>query len=122
MKGYVGQRILGHPARLEAIRYAGALLAVVAGTVVASGLRSVLDPSIVLLTAILVASWFSGFWPALLASVLATLSFDYFFELPLYSLKVDAAHIRRLPCSAGRTLFVRHAARPPPRAIAQDAR
>jgi PAS domain S-box-containing protein len=96
MKGYVGQRILGHPARLEAIRYAGALLAVVAGTVLASGLQSVLDPSIVLLTAILVASWFSGFWPALLASVLATVVLDYFFIPPLYTLKLDPAHIPHL--------------------------
>ena len=35
-------------------------------------------------------------WPALVASVLATLALDYFFTLPFYSLKLDFAHIPRL--------------------------
>src|SRR5438445_11625781 len=96
MKGYVGQRVLGHPARLEALRYAGALLAVVAGTALASALQSMLDPSIVLLAAILVATWFSGLGPALVASVLATVALDYFFIPPVHTLKLDLAHIPRL--------------------------
>jgi K+-sensing histidine kinase KdpD len=44
--------------------------------------------------AILLAAWFSGFWPA--ASVLATLALDYFFTPPLYTFGPEIAHIPRL--------------------------
>ncbi len=96
MKGYVAQQTLGHPTRLALIRYMGALFAVVLGVVVASWLQSVLDASVVLLLAILVAAWFSGFWPALLASVVATLALDYFFEQPLHTLTLEFTHIPHL--------------------------
>ena len=96
MKGYIGQGELGHPARLAIIRYAGALLAVVVGALLAFWLQSVLDASVVLLVAIMAAAWFSGFLPALLASVLATLILDYFFEPPLYTLTLEIAHIPHL--------------------------
>ena len=82
--------------RLAVIRYAGALFAVAVGVLLAFWLQSVLDASVVLLMAILVAAWFSGFWPALLASVLATLALDYFFTPPLYTLAVEIAHIPHL--------------------------
>ena len=71
MKGYIAQRTLGTPKRLTAVRYTGALFAVAVGVLLAFWLQSVLDASVVLLMAILVTAWFSGFWPALLASVLA---------------------------------------------------
>ena len=45
---------------------------------------------------VLVAAWFSGFWPAMLASVLATLAVDYFFTQPLYTINVELAHVPRL--------------------------
>jgi PAS domain S-box-containing protein len=96
MKGYIAQQAPGHPARLTVIRYAGALSAVAVGGLLAFSLQSVLDPSVVLLVAILVAAWFSGFWPALFASVLATLALDYFFTSPLYTLTPEIAHIPRL--------------------------
>jgi PAS domain S-box-containing protein len=96
MKDYIAQRSLGHPTRRAAIRYAGALLAVAAGVLLALWLQPFLDASVVLLMAILLAAWFSGFWPALLASVLATLALDYFFTQPLYTLALEIAHIPRL--------------------------
>ena len=79
MKGYIGRRVGGEQSRLLVISYVGAMLAVAVGTLVAFWLQCLLDPSTVLLMAILVAAWFSGFWPALTAAVVATLSFDYFF-------------------------------------------
>ena len=96
MKGYIAQRTLGTPKRLTAVRYTGALFAVAVGVLLAFWLQSVLDASVVLLMAILVAAWFSGFWPALLASVLATLALDYFFTPPLYTLALEIAHIPHL--------------------------
>jgi PAS domain S-box-containing protein len=96
MKGYIAQRALGHPARITVIRYVGALSAVAVGVLLASWLQSLLDAPVVLLMAILVAAWFSGFWPALLASVLATLALDYFFTPPLYTLALEIAHIPHL--------------------------
>jgi K+-sensing histidine kinase KdpD len=74
----------------------GALFAVAVGVLFAFWLQSVLDASVVLLMAILVAAWFSGFWPALLASALATLALDYFFTPPLYTLTLEIAHIPHL--------------------------
>ena len=96
MKGYIAQQILGHPARLAFIRYTGALLAVALGVLLALWLHPLLDASVVLLVAILVAAWFSGFWPALLGSLLATLALDYFFTPPLYTVTPEIAHIPRL--------------------------
>src|SRR5215204_6234682 len=93
MKGYIDQQAFGHPSRVVAIRYMGAIVAVAGGVALASWLHPVLDPSVVLLMAILVTAWFSGFWPALLASVLATLALDYFFTPPLYTLALEIAHI-----------------------------
>ena len=59
-------------------------------------LRSVLDASVLLLVAVLLAAWFGSLWPALVASVLATLALDYFFTWPFCALKLDFAHIPRL--------------------------
>ena len=107
MKGYIGQQASSHAARLAVIRYAGALIALAVGVLLALGLQSVLDASVVLLMAILVAAWFSGFWPALCASVLASLALDYFFTPPLYTLTLEIAHIPRLLVFTGiASLFV----------------
>jgi PAS domain S-box-containing protein len=96
MKGYIAEQAPGHPARLAVIRYAGAVAAVVVGVLLAVWLEAVLDAAVVLLMAILVAAWFSGFWPALLASALATVALDYFFTPPLYTFALEIAHIPHL--------------------------
>lgn len=82
--------------RRTAVRYLGAMLAVAVGVGLASWLQPVLDPSVMLLMAVLVAAWFAGFWPAMLASVLATLAVDYFFTEPLHTINVELAHVPRL--------------------------
>ena len=84
------------PPRRTAVRYLGAMLAVAVGVGLAWWLQPVLDPSVMLLMSVLVAAWFSGFWPAMLASVLATLAVDYFFTQPLYTINVELAHVPRL--------------------------
>jgi signal transduction histidine kinase len=72
------------------------MLAVAVGVGLAWWLQPVLDPSVMLLMSVLVAAWFSGFWPAMFASVLATLAVDYFFTQPLYTINVELAHVPRL--------------------------
>ena len=91
----------GHPesdsaAQPAALRYGLAVSCVAGGVLLALLLRSVLDASVLLLVAVLLAAWFGSLWPALVASVLATLALDYFFTLPFYTLKLDFAHIPRL--------------------------
>jgi PAS domain S-box-containing protein len=82
--------------RPAAMSYAGALLAVAAGVLAAVWLQPFMDPTVLLLTAVMVAAWFSGLWPALLASLFATVAVDYFFTPPTYTLTLDAGHIPRL--------------------------
>src|SRR5919197_5500033 len=96
MKRYIAQPTL-HPApRLTAMRYVGAVPAVAVGVLLALWLQPVLDAAVVLLMSIVIAAWFSGFWPALLASLLATMALDYFFTPPLHTLTLDFVHIPRL--------------------------
>jgi signal transduction histidine kinase len=95
MRGNSGQPE-STPAGQAAVNYGLAVGCVAAGVLVALLLRSVLDASVVLLVAVLLAAWFSSLWPALVASVLATLALDYFFTAPFYTLKLDFAHIPRL--------------------------
>jgi signal transduction histidine kinase len=78
------------------VRYAVALVAVVIGVGFGLWLEPLVDPTVLLLTAVSVAAWFSGLWPALMASVAATIAIDYFFTPPGYTLSLDAAHIPRL--------------------------
>jgi PAS domain S-box-containing protein len=82
--------------RHTAISYVGAFLAVVAAIYVALWMQPLLDPSVVLLVAVVVSAWFSGFWPAMIASALATLALDYFFTAPVHTLRFDFVHIPRL--------------------------
>jgi PAS domain S-box-containing protein len=87
---------VGPPPRRTVVRYVGAVLAVAIGAGLAWWLQTVLDPSVMLLMSVLVAAWFSGFWPAMFASVLATLAVDYFFTRPMYTINVELAHVPRL--------------------------
>jgi signal transduction histidine kinase len=82
------------PRQPALFRYGLAVVCVVVGVVLSLLLRPVLDATVLLLAAVLSAAWFSGLWPALLASILATLSLDYYFTPPLYSLTLELAHIR----------------------------
>src|SRR4029434_8873311 len=77
-------------------RYAGALLAVAAAVGLAVWLDPVVDATVLLLMAVLASAWFSGLWPALLASVIATLGLDFFFTPPLYTLTLKVSPLSHL--------------------------
>jgi PAS domain S-box-containing protein len=97
MKGYIAQRTVGGAnVLLAVVRYAGALLAVALGVLGGLSLQPVVDGTVMLLMAVLVAAWFSGLWPALVASLAATLAIDYFFTPPLHTLTLELAHVPRL--------------------------
>jgi PAS domain S-box-containing protein len=95
MKGYIAQRARSGR-RLTGVRYAGALVGVALGVVLGLWLQSLIDPAVLFLTVVLSVAWFSGLWPALLTSLLATLALDYFFTPPLYTLTFELAHVPRL--------------------------
>jgi signal transduction histidine kinase len=96
MQGQIGRSGLRRDAPLVAIRYIGALLLVAVGVIVARALPPIFDPTVILLMAVVLAAWFSGLWPALLASVVATLAYDYYFTPPLYTLTFDPLHLPSL--------------------------
>jgi PAS domain S-box-containing protein len=94
MPAYIAQS--GSQPTISVLRYAGAVFAVAGGVLLSTWLQSVLDPMVPLLVTVLLAAWFSGLWPALFASVLATLAIDYFFEAPLYTLTLELSHLPHL--------------------------
>jgi PAS domain S-box-containing protein len=96
MKGYIAEQNLGSPRRLTIIRYLGAVVVIAVAVVLALSFQPVIEATIFLLIAVVIAAWFSGLWPALLASLLATLAVDYFFTPPLYTVSLELAHIPRL--------------------------
>jgi len=77
-------------------RYAGALVAVVIAVLLGLWLQPVVDATVLLLIALLAAAWFTGLWPALLASVVATVALDYFFTPPLHTFTPGLAQIPHL--------------------------
>jgi PAS domain S-box-containing protein len=91
MKGYIAQRTFLGAIRLTVVRYAAALVAVTAGVLLGLWLGSVVDPTVFLLVAVVVAAWFSGLGPALFAALFAALALDYFFTPPFYEFSFDIA-------------------------------
>ena len=96
MKGYISEQSSAVSAPVTIARYAGALFAVAAGVVLALWMNPIVEATVLLLIAVLAAAWFAGLWPALLASVVATLALDYFFTPPLYALTLKVAHVPHL--------------------------
>ena len=86
----------GGTVQVAMTRYATAVLAVAVGVLPAMWLQPLIDPTVLLLMAVLIAAWFSGLWPALFASLLATLAVDYFFTGPAHTLSLELSHIPRL--------------------------
>lgn len=82
--------------RLTLLRYGAAVAAVGGAVVAALWLQPVLDAAVILLVGVAVVAWFCGLWPALLASLLSTLAYDYFFTAPFYTLRFDVTHLARL--------------------------
>jgi len=68
-----------------------ALASVAAGLLAAVALNSLLPPTTVFLGGVVFAAWFGGLGSGLLAAVLCTLAFDYFFIEPFYRFTLSAA-------------------------------
>src|SRR5262245_22146971 len=69
--------------------YGVAVLSVTLATVVRLELDPLLGDSALLTLfaiAVILTSWFGGFWPGLLAIILSVLALDYFFLAPTYSI------------------------------------
>ena len=83
--------------RFTVVRYGVAVLSVAATVILALWLRPIVVAAAqLLLVAILLTGWVSGLRPALVAWVLATLAFAYYFTPPFDSLKIDVGELRRV--------------------------
>jgi PAS domain S-box-containing protein len=96
MQGDTAQHGAPPEGRLTLLGYGVAVVSVAAGLLLARWLQPALDPELPLLVAVLIAAWFGGFRPALLASLLGTLAVAYYFSSPNNSFAVDLAHVPRI--------------------------
>src|SRR5256714_4554031 len=86
-----------HVAQFAIVRYGVAVFCVAVTVIMALWLRPVVVAAAqLLLVAVLITGWVSGLRPALVAWVLATLAFAYYFTSPFDTLKIDAHEIPRL--------------------------
>jgi len=86
-----------HVARFAVVRYGVAVSCVTVAVILALWLRPVvLAGAQLLLVAVLITGWVAGLRPALVAWVLATLAFAYYFTPPFDSLKIDTGQMPRL--------------------------
>src|SRR6267378_6325224 len=92
-----GRLIQRHVARFAVVRYGVAVFCVAVAVIVALWLRPVvLAAAQLLFVAVLITGWVSGLRPALVAWMLATLAFEYYFTRPFDSLNIDTAEVPRL--------------------------
>jgi signal transduction histidine kinase len=96
MDGPLAPRSPDPPLRPAVQRYAAAVACVGIGLVSALWVQGVMDAAVPLLIAVLMAAWFNGLWPALLASFLAVVADDFFFSPPLYTLTPELSHLPHL--------------------------
>ena len=96
MEHLIAERESVPPLRPAILRYAGAAAWVGAALVLSLWLQNLLDATVPLLIAVLMAAWFNGLWPALLAAFLAVIADDYFFTPPLYTLTPELSHLPHL--------------------------
>src|SRR5882762_6282647 len=86
-----------HVAQFAVVRYGVAVFCVAVTVIVALWLRPVvLAAAQLLLVAVVITGWVSGLRPALVAWMLATLAFEYYFTRPFDSLKIETAEVPRL--------------------------
>jgi len=86
-----------HVAKFALVRYGVAVLSVTTTVVLALWLRPiVLVAAQLLLVAVVITGWVSDLRPALVAWILATLAFGYFFTPPFDTLKIEVAELPRL--------------------------
>ena len=96
MQGYVARHAPQPRGQLTLLRYGVAVACVAVGLLSALWLQPALDPEMPLLIAVLIAAWFGGLWPALLATLLATLAVVYYFSAPFSPFAVDFADLPRV--------------------------
>jgi PAS domain S-box-containing protein len=89
-------RHAGHLARVEAARYGPAVATIAITLGLALALRGLIDPSGLFLVAVAIATWSRGWRSGLLAAVLATVTVDYFFIVPIHSVIVASGGLPRL--------------------------
>ena len=80
------------------LRYGAAVVFNVAATLTTMGLWPLLQPrtTALFLAAVTLTAWYGGFGPALLATALATISMEYFFDAPIHAFTISWAHIVQL--------------------------
>jgi C4-dicarboxylate-specific signal transduction histidine kinase len=74
-------------------RYGFAVLTVAAALVITKSLEQYTDITPLFYAAIVISAWFGGMGPGLVAVGLATVALDYYFVLPLYTLRPDLKQI-----------------------------
>ncbi|HEY1710739.1 MAG TPA: sensor histidine kinase KdpD [Rhizomicrobium sp.] len=82
---------VSEPLPRNARSYAGSLAMVVGALVIGFGLQQFLgitNTALVFLTAVLTSAITYGLWPALFASLVSVLAFNFFFLPPLYTLRI----------------------------------
>ena len=77
-------------------RYGLAVITVAAALVITRAFEYYIDITPLFYAAIVVSAWFGGMGPGLLAVALATVSLDYYFIPPLYTLGLGPKHISSL--------------------------
>jgi PAS domain S-box-containing protein len=89
-------------------KYAIAILSVTAALILARWppLHLEAAPASLFFCAVMVSAWFGGFRAGLLATVLATLAFDYYFLPPVHSLAARPEEIPRLIVFAGSAFVI----------------
>src|SRR5882724_9045575 len=90
------------------LRYAVAVLSVIAALIVLWWMNSVLQaaaPVSLFLCAVMFSAWFGGFGPGLLAITFSILAFKYYYAAPLHMLAADAKEIPRIFVFALSALF-----------------
>jgi signal transduction histidine kinase len=99
-------RSLTHPPphrawRLFDARYLMAIAIIGAAVLVADWVQPLIDGDVLLLVGVVLAAWFSGLWPAMVAAVLATLALERFFAEPYYTVGGGLTTIPRLAVFMG---------------------
>jgi K+-sensing histidine kinase KdpD len=91
------------------LRYAVAVLSVIAALIVLWWMNSVLQAAAhvsLFLCAVMFSAWFGGFKPGLLAIAFSLLTFKYYFLPPIHSLELELTQLPRLVLFALSGLFV----------------
>ncbi len=83
-------------ARVHLKPYALAVVAIGAALGLSVALRGLVDPTALFLVAVAICTWNTGWLGGVVAAALATITFDFFFTQPLYSVSVTTAELPRL--------------------------